>query len=110
MTVDVDLDSVRIAVVLHDEPNPRELKLLRRLVDLGQTELRARIASGEPLIRVLLFQDNHLAVASRLLELAGLIAPYRHEFHEVDGDEPLTSSNEISAETLREILTVPEAD
>ena len=67
MTVDVDLDSVRIAVVLHDEPNPRDLKLLRRLVERNGTWVLVKVFAAVAVWLVLHLTRAALVLVVRLL-------------------------------------------
>lgn len=107
MTVHADPESVDICLVLHELPPTPVLKQLRRLLGLGFAEIGNRVDAGLPLTRTALFRNDHLAVADRLLELVGLLAPFRHEVHECVGGEQPGASTLIDAATLGRILTDP---
>ncbi|MEU0492796.1 DUF4303 domain-containing protein [Nocardiopsis sp. NPDC006139] len=104
-----DPNAVSAYVLLRERPPAAVLAALHRVLGLGVSEVARRALSGEPLLRVELFGDDHAEAARRLRTVLDLVAPHRHEVHEcVGGASPGPENRTDAAALLAALAAAPE--
>ncbi|MFL1382392.1 DUF4303 domain-containing protein [Nocardiopsis protaetiae] len=100
-----DPNAVEACVLLRERPPAAVLMALHRVLGLGVSEVARRARSGEPLLRVELFGNDHAGSARRLRTVLDLVAPHRHEVHECVGGAAPGPESRTDAATLLAVLT-----
>ncbi|QNG19332.1 DUF4303 domain-containing protein [Rhodococcus triatomae] len=99
-----DPSAVRVCVVV-TAPAPAELLMaLHRTLGIGLSEVLRRIDTGEPMVDVELFGNDHRQVTRLLESVLESVAAIRHSVHECIGDETPAEANRIAANRLANIL------